>query len=59
MADKRQVQDIQRQLIQLTAAFCQAHLGAEYDSLCQKLIGKKLPANARCRSCRGVLRSGY
>ncbi|MHB1954146.1 MAG: DUF6398 domain-containing protein [Sulfobacillus sp.] len=40
MADKRRVQDLQRQLIQLTAAFCQAHIDAEYEALCQKLIDK-------------------
>lgn len=40
MTDKRQVQDLQRQLIQLTAAFCQTHLDAEYEALCQKLINK-------------------
>ncbi len=40
MADKRQVQDIQRQLIEMTTAFCQAHINHEYERLCQKLIDK-------------------
>jgi len=40
MADKRQVQDMQRQLIEMTTAFCQAHINHEYERLCQKLIDK-------------------
>ncbi len=40
MADKQQVQDIQHQLIQMTAGFCQAHIDAEYEALCQNLVNK-------------------
>ena len=40
MADKQRVQTLQRQLIPLTAAFCQTHLDAEYEALCQKLADK-------------------
>lgn len=40
MIDKQRVQDIQRQLIQMTAAFCQQHVDSEYEQLCRKLIGK-------------------
>lgn len=40
MTDKQRVQDIQRQLIQMTAAFCQQHADDEYERLCRKLIEK-------------------
>lgn len=40
MTDKRRVQDIQDQLLQMTTTFCQAHVDKEYQALCQKLIGK-------------------
>lgn len=40
MADKRQAQDIQHQLIQMTSGFCQAHINHEYERLCKKLIDK-------------------
>jgi len=40
MADKQRVQDIQRQLIEMTAAFCRQHADAEYQQLCKKLIEK-------------------
>lgn len=40
MTDKQRVQDIQRQLIQMTAAFCQQHADGEYEQLCRKLIEK-------------------
>ena len=40
MADKQRVQNIQRQLTKMTAAFCQQHVDAEYERLCKKLIDK-------------------
>jgi hypothetical protein len=40
MIDKQRAQDIQHQLIQLTAAFCQQHVDGEYERLCRKLIQK-------------------
>jgi hypothetical protein len=40
MTDKQRVQDIQRQLIQMTAACCQQHADGEYERLCRKLIEK-------------------
>ena len=40
MTDKQHVQDLQRQLTERTAAFCQQHLDQEYARLCQKMIGK-------------------
>ena len=40
MTDKQRAQDIQRQLIQMTATFCQQHLDGEYEQLCRKLIEK-------------------
>ncbi len=40
MTDKQRVQDIQRQLIQMTAAFCQQHADGEYERLCRQLIEK-------------------
>lgn len=40
MTDKQRVQDLQRQLIQMTASFCQQHVDGEYERLCCKLIQK-------------------
>lgn len=40
MADKQRVQDIQRQLTEMTAAFCRQHADVEYERLCKKLIDK-------------------
>ena len=40
MTDKQRVQAIQRQLTQMTAAFCGQHADAEYERLCKKLIDK-------------------
>lgn len=40
MTDKQRVRDIQHQLIQMTAAFCQQHADDEYQRLCRKLIEK-------------------
>lgn len=38
--DKQRVQATQRQLIDMTAAFCQQHADGEYGGLCRKLIEK-------------------
>jgi hypothetical protein len=40
MTDKQRVQAIQRQLTEMTAAFCGQHADAEYERLCKKLIDK-------------------
>lgn len=40
MTDKQRAQNIQHQLIQMTAAFCQQHADGEYERLCRKLIEK-------------------
>jgi hypothetical protein len=40
MMDKQRVQATQRQLIDMTAAFCQRHADGEYEALCRKLIEK-------------------
>lgn len=40
MTDKQRVQTLQRQLIQMTAAFCNQHADIEYERLCKKLIDK-------------------
>jgi Domain of unknown function (DUF6398) len=40
MSDKQRVQALQRQLTELTAAFCGQHADAEYEHLCKKLIDK-------------------
>lgn len=40
MADKQQIQTTQRQLIEMSAAFCLQHLDPEYAQLCKKLIDK-------------------
>jgi hypothetical protein len=38
--DKQHLQTLQRQLTDLTAAFCKQHADAEYEGLCKKLIDK-------------------
>lgn len=38
--DKQRLQALQRQLTQMTAAFCGEHADAEYQRLCKKLIDK-------------------
>jgi hypothetical protein len=38
--DKQRLQALQQQLTDMTAAFCRQHADAEYEGLCQKLIGK-------------------
>lgn len=40
MTDKQRVQILQRQLTEMTAAFCRQHADAEYERLCKKLIDK-------------------
>lgn len=40
MTDKQRVQILQRQLTEMTAAFCRQHADAEYEQLCKKLIDK-------------------
>lgn len=40
MTDKQRVQAIQRQLTEMTTAFCGQHADAEYERLCKKLIDK-------------------
>lgn len=40
MTDKQRVQILQRQLTEMTAAFCRQHVDAEYERLCKKLIDK-------------------
>lgn len=40
MTDKRRVPDRQRELIRMSAEFCQTHVNLEYEALCQKLIAK-------------------
>ena|SRR5882762_6628425 len=40
MTDKSNVHKTQTKLIELTAAFCRAHIDQEYETLCQKLIEK-------------------
>lgn len=40
MTDKQRVQILQRQLTEMTAAFCRQHADAEYEHLCKKLIDK-------------------
>ena len=40
MTDRQRVQTLERQLIQMTAAFCQQHADHEYAALCCKLIEK-------------------
>lgn len=38
--DKQHLQTLQRQLTDMTAAFCREHADAEYAGLCKKLIDK-------------------
>ena len=38
--DKQHLQTLQRQLTDMTAAFCRQHADAEYEGLCKKLIDK-------------------
>jgi len=40
MTDKQHVLNLQRQLTEMTAAFCQQHVDGEYQRLCRKLIDK-------------------
>lgn len=40
MTDKQRVQALQRQLTEMTAAFCRQHADVEYQRLCKKLIDK-------------------
>lgn len=40
MTGKRPVQDRQRQLTEMTAAFCREHVDAEHERLCKRLIDK-------------------
>lgn len=40
MVDKQRVQNLKRELTEMTAAFCQQHVDGEYERLCRKLIEK-------------------